>query len=405
MLSGLLVLDLSTLLAGPFCTMLLGEMGAEVIKIEHPQVGDMSRHMGPPFQLSESTMYLCGNRNKKGLALDVSHPRGREILLRLVKEADVFVHNFRPDFVHKLGITYEEISAITPNIIYLTVSGFTEEGPYRMKPGTDTIFQGISGIMMVSGNEDDPPIRLGVPPGDMTAPIWELAAVLGALYHRARTGEGQKIEVSNLEAMMNLQNPRFQEYFATGLNPKRTGAASPFSTPVEYFPTRNGYINISVFTNKFWHRLCKALGCEDLEKDPRFIDNTARWNNHSELTHLLTDIFKTKDTQEWIDVLEKEDIACGPINTYDQVFQDPQVKFAEMKQAMAHPTIGTWHFLKTPLRFSKTPARPRCHPPLKGEHTVEILSKYFEISEIEALRAEGVIWQYTSAEDTSKPPT
>lgn len=405
MLRGILVLDLSTLLAGPYCTMLLGEMGAEVIKIEHPKVGDMSRHMGPPFQLSESTMYLCGNRNKKGLALDVSHPKGKEVLFRLVKDADVFVQNFRPDFVDKLGITYGEISAIKPDIIYLTVSGFTEDGPYRMKPGTDTIFQGISGIMLVSGSEKDPPIRLGIPPGDMTAPIWEFAAVLGALYYRAKTGEGQKIEISNLEALMNLQTPRFQEYFATGINPKRTGPASPFSTPVEYFPTRNGYINISVFTNKFWSRLCKAVGREDIEKDPHFVDNTARWNNHAELTRLLTQKFITKDTEEWIKILGKEDIACGPINTYDQVLNDPQIKYAGMKQSMEHPTIGIFHFLKTPLRFSKTPARPRSHPPLKGEHTVEILSKYLEMYEIEALRAEGVIWQHTADVDTSKPPT
>lgn len=405
MLGGILVLDLSTLLAGPYCTMLLGEMGAKVIKIEHPKVGDMSRHMGPPFQLSESTMYLCGNRNKKGLALDVSHPKGKEVLFRLVRDTDVFVHNFRPDFVDKLGITYGEISAIKPDIIYLTVSGFTEDGPYRMKPGTDTIFQGISGIMLVSGSEEDPPIRLGIPPGDMTAPIWEFAAVLGALYYRAKTGTGQKIEISNLEALMNLQTPRFQEYFATGINPKRTGPASPFATPVEYFPTRNGYINISVFTNKFWSRLCKAVGCEHLEKDPRFVDNTTRWNNHAELTHLLTEILMKKDTEEWINIMGKEDIACGPINTYDKVFNDPQIKFAEMRQSMPHPTIGTFHFLKTPLRFSKTPAKPRSHPPLKGEHTVEILLKYLKKSEIETLLAKGVIWQHTSDVDTSKPPT
>ncbi len=405
MLEGIRVLDLSTLLAGPFCTMLLGELGAEVIKVEHPQVGDMSRHMGPPFQLSESTMYLCGNRNKLSVAIDVSQQAGRQILSRMVADSDIFVHNFRPDFVKKLKITYEELSVIRPDIIYLTVSGFTEDGPYKMRPGTDTVFQGISGIMMVSGSEGEPPVRIGIPPGDMTAPIWEFAAVLGALYHRAKTGQGQKIQISNLEALMNIQAPRFQEYFATGVNPKRTGSASPFATPVEYFRTRNGYLNVSVFTNKFWRRFCKALNILHLEADPKFSDNTARWNNHAELNRILSEIFIKRNTEDWIKVLEQEDIACGPIYNYDQVFQDPQVQFAEMKQSMTHPTLGRWSYLKTPLRFSKTPAKARSHPPLKGEHTVQILSRYMRGDEIEELMKKGIIVQLRPEDDLSKPPT
>ena len=404
MLSNIVVLDLSTLLAGPFCSMLLGELGAKVIKIEHPKVGDYSRHMGPPFQLSESTMYLCGNRNKKSLALDVSHPKGKKIVTELIKKADVFMHNFRPDFIKKLGLEYDDVSQIKKNIIYLTVSGFSENGPYRMKAGTDTIFQGISGIMMVSGSESDPPVRLGIPPGDMTAPIWEFAAVLGALYHREKTGEGQKIEVSNLEAIINLQAPRFQEFFATGENPKRTGKASPFATPVEYFQTKNGYMNISIFTNKFWNRLCKGIGCEMLLDDPRFIDNSERWKNHDQLREILENIFKEKDTEEWIKILEEKDIACGPINNYDEIFNDPHIQAVGLKQSMQHPTIGTWEFLRTPIRFSKTPASARSHPPLKGEHTGEILSEFMSEEEIKALSDEGIIWQHTSDVDVSKPP-
>lgn len=293
-LEGIRVLDISNLLAGPYCAMILGEMGAEVIKIEHPQGGDPARILGPPFWQGQSALALSVNRNKKSLTLDLSKERGREIFLLLLKNAQVVVENFRPDMVEEMSLGFSSLNRGRPDLIYCFITGFGERGPYRDKAGTDTIFQGMGGVMTVSGEPGDPPLRLGFPVADVVTGVYAALGVMGALYHRALTGKGQKVEVNLLDSLIALQTPRMMEYFITGKNPPRTGRSSPFGAPIQFFETKEGYINLSVFVDKFWHKLCKALNREDLAEDPRFTTNPDRMKNRKELEKILERFFSRR---------------------------------------------------------------------------------------------------------------
>jgi crotonobetainyl-CoA:carnitine CoA-transferase CaiB-like acyl-CoA transferase len=392
MLSGIKVIEISTLIAGPYCTMLLGDMGADVIKIEHPFSGDTSREMGPPYIGDQSCFYLSVNRNKKGLALDIGKEKGRDILLRLVERSDVIVENLRPDIVERMRIDYDSLSKINPKLIYCSITAFGEKGPYRMKPGTDTIFQGMGGIMTISGEEGDPPIRIGMAPADMSTGIFSALGVILALYYREKTGEGQKVSISLIDSLIAFQSNRIQEYLATGKNPVRTGKASPFGTPIEYFRTKDGYINISVFSDKFWRRFCYALGIEDLVSDPRFMGNKERTENRNELREILSRIFSSRTTNEWREILDKEDIPNGPIYSYSEMFKDPQILNNEIIFQIEHPTIGPLTLVDQPLRFSRAKLNKRSHPPMLGEHTDEILREIgISEDEIADLRANRII--------------
>lgn len=386
------VIDISTLIAGPYCAMILGVMGAEVIKVEHPEGGDPARAMGPPYVHGQSALSLSVNLNKKSITLDLSKKKGKEIFFKLLENSQVIVENFRPDIVENMGLDYETLSKDRPDLIYCSVTGFGERGPYRMKAGTDTIFQGMGGIMTISGEPGDPPMRLGVPIADMATGIYAALGVMMALYHRAQTGQGQKVEISLLDSLIALQSPRMMEYFITGENPPLTGRSSPFGAPIQFFETKDGYINISVFLDKFWRKLCQALEIEDLAFDQRFAKNADRMQNRKELEKMLSKIFLKRTTAEWQEILNKFDVPNGPINTYKEVFQDPQVQHNQIYQELAHDILGSFRYLGLPFRLPKAPGALKNPPLLPGENNEEILSELgYAKEEIEKLRDEKII--------------
>ncbi len=386
------VLDISTLLAGPYCAMILGVMGAEVIKVEHPESGDPARAMGPPYVHGQSALSLSVNLNKKSITLDLGQQRGREIFFQLLKNAQVVIENFRPDIVENLGLDFETLRKGRPDLIYCSITGFGERGPYRMKAGTDTIFQGMGGIMTISGEPGDPPLRLGVPIADMITGVYAALGVMMALYHRAQTGQGQKVEISLLNSLIALQSPRMMEYFVTGENPVLTGRSSPFGAPIQFFETKDGYINISVFLDKFWRKLCQALNIEDLAFHPKFAKNADRMRNRKELEKILSPIFLQRTTSEWQQILNKFDVPNGPIYTYKEVFQDPQVQGNALYQELAHEKLGKFCYLGLPFRLLDTPGVLQSSPPLPGEHNEEILTKLgYTKEDIEKLKEERII--------------
>lgn len=391
-LEGIRVLDISNLLAGPYCAMILGEMGAKVIKIEHPQGGDPARILGPPFWQGQSALALSVNRNKKSLTLDLSKERGREIFLLLLKNAQVVVENFRPDMTEEMGLGFSSLNRGRPDLVYCSITGFGERGPYRDKAGTDTIFQGMGGVMTVSGEPGDPPLRLGFPVADVATGVYAALGVMGALYHRALTGKGQKVEVNLLDSLIALQTPRVMEYFITGENPPRTGRSSPFGAPIQFFETKEGYINLSVFVDKFWRKLCKALNREDLAEDPRFATNPDRMKNRKELEKILGEIFLRKTAKEWQRILEEHDVPNGPVHTYQEMFRDPQIQQNQIAVELDHEILGPMRYVGLPFHLRSTPARGRTAPPMAGEHTVEILKEEgFSPAEIEELKRQRIV--------------
>ncbi len=372
-LAGIKVVEVATLIAGPYCAMLLGDLGADVIKVEHPVYGDPTRDLGTHVTGDIPTLYLAMNRNKRSLGLDVSRAEGRQILMRLLAEADVLVENLRPDMLERNGLDYDSVRQVNPRIIYCGLTGFGDRGPYRTKPGTDNIFQGMAGAMMLSGQEGDPPARLGFTPADMAAALFASLGVVSALFHRERTGQGQRVGLSLMDSLIAFQAGRVQEYLSTGRNPARMGRGSPFACPAGFYRTRDGYITLAVYSDKFWRRLCKALSVGSLVEDPRFRDNKARIRNQRQLQEILDTIFQREDTAHWRELLDREDIPNGPVNSCAEVFADPQVQENELLAEVIHPGLGLLKLLKLPLDFGTAPASIRAHPPELGEHTREIL--------------------------------
>jgi crotonobetainyl-CoA:carnitine CoA-transferase CaiB-like acyl-CoA transferase len=390
-LENIRVLDLSTLLSGPYCAMLLGDLGADVIKIEHPEIGDTGRSF-LPFDKGFGALFISANRNKKSLTLNLFSEMGRDILFRLIDKTDVLIENFRPDIVEKLGLEYPSVSKRKPDIIYYSLTAFGEKGPYRMKPATDNIFQGLGGTMMLSGEENDPPVRLGFPPADMSAACYGAFAIMAALYSRNLTGKGQKIEISLLDCLIAFQGTRVTETLITGKAPERTGRASPFAAPACFLETKDAYINLSVFIDKFFARLCRILGLKDLIQDPRFATGNARVSNRDELHAIFGPLFKKERTSYWIELLEKEDIPCGPIYNCLEMLEDPQVKENAVKEIIEHPEGGPLSLLKFPIRFSENPKSKPSPPPTLGQHTEEILKGLgIAPKEIEKLRKDRTI--------------
>jgi crotonobetainyl-CoA:carnitine CoA-transferase CaiB-like acyl-CoA transferase len=372
--------------------MILGEMGAEVIKIEHPEGGDPGRALGPPYVKGQSALSLSMNRNKKSLTLDLSNGKGKAIFCNLLQGSQVIVENFRPDILESLGLDYQSLSKDRPDLVYCSVTGFGERGPYRMKAGTDTIFQGMGGVMTVSGEPGDPPLRLGVPIADVSTAVYAALGVMMALYHRSQSGKGQKVEVSLLDSLIALQTPRVMEYFVTGKNPILTGRSSPFGAPIQFFETQDGYVNLSVFLDKFWQKLCAALGIEHLANDPKFARNAERMKNRKELERILEKIFRERTSAQWRKILDQYDVPNGPINTYEDVFQDPQVQYNKIAVEIDHEILGSFRYVGLPFHLMGTPGSPQRPPPMVGEHTAEILTGLgFTKAEIAKLEEEGVI--------------
>jgi len=392
-LTGLLVLDLSRILAGPYCTMMLGDLGAEVIKIEAPDIGDGSRLWGPPWDGGESAYYLSINRNKKSITLNLKAEKGREIVRELVKKGDVLVENFRVGTMERWGLDYESLHKINPGLIYCSISGYGQYGPYKDRPGYDFIIQAQGGIMSITGPAEGPPMKVAVAIVDVTAGLNAIAAILAALHERERSGEGQYIDIALLDSQVAWLVNVGSNYLVSGEVPKRYGNAHPNIVPYGPFEARDGWIALGVGTDRQWRRFCELTGCEELADDPRFATNPKRVENREVLVPLLQEISKRKDTQEWMNLLLEAGIPCAPINNIKEVFQDPQVRARDMVVEVPHPTAGRVKMAGSPLKLSRTPVSIEQPPPLLGQHTEEILSEYLSYTpdDLAHLRNEGVV--------------
>lgn len=390
-LEGYTVLDTSTLISGPYCATLLGDLGAEVIKVELPGTGDGLRHVGPSEE-SEGILFMAINRNKKSMTLSMGKSEAREILDRLIEKADVIVENVRPDIRVAYGMSYDRVCRIKPDIVYLSITAFGEKGPYRLKPGTDHVFQALSGFMSISGDPELGPMKTGVPIADIAASLYGAFGVMGALMHRKHTGEGQLLEVNLLDAAMCLQGTHITEYFITGKEPIGCANDSPFVYPVGVFKTLDGYIAISAFNEKFWRCLCRALDLDGLIDDSRFNSMEKRFANRDDLRLLLHERISGRSTDQLLKILEQEDVPCGPVNTYEAVFSDPQVKENALIKDWAHPTLKSVKTVGSPLRFTKSPVAEHSGPPLLGQHTDAVLSELgFSEARIREFRETGVV--------------
>ena len=377
-LSGVRVLDLSRVLAGPFCTMILGDLGAEVIKVERPDGGDDTREWGPPFAGGESAYYLCVNRNKKSIALDLKSPGGAEAARGLAAASDVLLENFRVGAMGKLGLGYEEVKALNPGIVYCSITGYGQTGPYRDLAGYDFILQAMSGLMSITGEPDGEPMKLGVATVDLTTGLYAAVAILAALRHRDRTGEGQYIDLSLMDAAVSWLANVGSNHLVSGEVPGRYGNAHANIVPYQVFRARDRYLAVGIGNDGQWRKFCGIAGEPGLSSDVRFASNPDRVRNRLELIPLLEEIFLRRDADSWIGSLWREGIPAGPINTVDRVFADPQTVARGMVVEMEHPTAGKVRLIGSPLKLSGTPVEYRLAPPLLGEHTAGVLRELLE---------------------------
>jgi crotonobetainyl-CoA:carnitine CoA-transferase CaiB-like acyl-CoA transferase len=374
-LDGVRVVDLTQVMGGPFCTMQLGDLGADVIKVE-PPAGDLSRSMGGD-QLrmpgDDNAPFFALNRNKRSIVLDLTLERNREVVRALVATADVLVESFRPGVTKRLGVDYDSVAAINPRLIYASISGFGQTGPYANRPGFDLIAQGMSGIMSVTGEPNGPPVKSGVPIADMAVGLIATNGVLAALIARGTTGRGQHIDTSLFESALAMSVWESTEYWATGQAPHAMGSAHRLSAPYQAFRTGDGYITLAALTPQQWQRLCETLDRAALANDPRFATNAARMANKTGLVREIEDALAGRTTGEWVDLMLAAGVPAGPIQDLAQVFADPHTRARHMVEEIDHPVAGTVRTLGFPLKMSETPLRVRRAPPLLGEHTAEIL--------------------------------
>ncbi len=391
-LEHLTVIDLTQVMAGPFCCQLLGDLGADVIKVE-PVGGDATREAtGHRLPHGESAAFLAVNRNKRGIAIDLSTPDGLAAFLRLVENADVVVDSFRPGAAARLGIDYPALRAINERIVHASISGFGQTGPYASRPGYDLIAQAMSGIMSVTGSPDDAPVKCGVPVADLSAGLLCAVGILTACLSRTVTGRGQAVDTSLYDAALAMSVWETAELWATGEAPGRLGSAHRVNAPYEAFPTRDGHLTIGANNARLWQRLCVALDRHDLLADPRFASSTDRVRNRTELATELHRTLSTRDTDDWAELLDAAGVPAGPIRNYEQSCSDPHTLAREMVVEMDHPTEGRVRALGIPVKLSETKGSIRRTPPGLGEHTDEILGAAgFSAAEIEAMRANGAV--------------
>jgi len=393
-LKGIRVLDVSRVLAGPFCTMILGDLGAEVIKVEEPLKGDDTRSWGPPFIDGEAAYYLSVNRNKKSITVNLKHPDGLKIIYGLAEKSDVFIENFRPGVAERLKIDYETISKINPKIIYCSISGFGQTGPYKDYPAYDLLIQAMSGFMSITGEEGRPPVRIGVALFDIGAAMYAAIAIIAALYRRDRTGVGERIDISLLDTGVSWLTYMAMNYFATGINPKRMGSAHPSIVPYQCFQDRDGkWFALAVGNDEIWKRMCKAIGREDLMNDKRYATNPDRVRNRNELLEELDKIFKSNSRDYWIKIFMENEVPCAPVNEVSEILSDPQTLHREMVVEVDHPKIGRLKQLGIPIKYAKTTLKVEHPPPMLGQHTEEVLMNLlgYKKEEILELKKRGVI--------------
>jgi crotonobetainyl-CoA:carnitine CoA-transferase CaiB-like acyl-CoA transferase len=392
-LDGVRVLDLTRVLAGPYCTMFLGDLGAEVVKVEQPGVGDDTRGWGPPFTGGESAYFLCVNRNKKSVTIDLKSKEGVALLRRLAERADVLIENFRPGAMERLGLGEKELRAINPKLIYASLSGFGANGPMSDAPGYDLIVQAWGGLMSITGPADGEPSKVGVAIIDLVAGLILGKSIAAALFAREKLGVGQKIDTSLLEAEVACLINVGSNYLVEGSIPRRWGNAHPSIVPYQSFKTADGYLVIGVASEGIWRRFCQAIRRAEWADDPRFEKNSNRVENRSLLIGLLGEIFLGRSTDGWLKLLNSAEVPCAPVQTVDQVFKAPQVLHREMLVQVEHPRAGTVRMAGIPVKFSATPASVRLPPPLLGQHTEEVLASWLGMGseEINELKKRGEV--------------
>ena len=386
------VIDFSQILAGPFCTMLLSDMGADVIKIEKPNGGDDTRRYGPPFIEGESAAFLTLNRNKRSIVLDLKSEQGIAVVRRMLEDADVMIHNFRPGVVDRMGLGYDDVNALNPAIVYCTVSGFGTTGPYSSRAGFDLVAQGMSGLMSINGFPGAPPAKVGVPMADLNTGMFCAYGILTAYINRLSTGKGQHVDASLIESGIAYTLYESATYFATGEVAGPLGSAHRMIAPYQAFATQDGYINIGAANQNNWERMCRAIGREDLLDDERFASNPERMVSIEALTPIMEETFRTKTTSHWVEILETAGVPCGPIYNIEQVYADPHVQSREMSVALEHPKAGGIRNIGVPVKLSDTPGSVRTPAPLLGQHSDEVLDQYgYAEAEIAALKDSGAL--------------
>lgn len=391
-LVGIKVLDLTRVLAGPFTTMILGDLGADVIKIEQPEIGDEARHFGP-FKNGFSLYFMSINRGKKSVTLNLKSDQGKSLFRQLVQQSDILVENFRPGTMKKHGLDYETLSTEHPSLIYAACSGFGQTGPFSQKGAYDMIIQGMGGIISITGEPDGPPVRVGTSISDITAALFTTIGILSALHHRSLTGKGQFVDVSMLDSLVAVLENAIVRYFTTDEIPHPLGSRHPVITPFEAFESADGYVIIAIGNDGLWTKFCEHTDRKNLISDPRFCTNAKRTEYHSELFPILSEIMRQKTTDAWIKDLEEIGVPCGPINSIDKVVNHAQIQAREMITEVMHNMTGTVEIPGIPIKLSDTPGSVDTPAPNLGEHTTEVLTSVLNMTENEVaqLKRDNVI--------------
>ena len=409
-LSGLVVLDLTRILSGPFCTMLLGDMGADVVKIEQPGIGDPARGNGPFLMLdpdgkqvsapaqsddSYSSYFMSINRNKRSLVIDLTKDKGNQLLLDLVEKADVLVENFRPGTMEKFGLAYDALKVRNPRLIVASISGFGQTGPYRTRPALDVIVQGMGGMLSITGEAGGPPVRPGASVGDITAALFTTIAVETALLEREKSGEGQYIDISMLDCQVAILENAFTRYFTLGEIPARIGTRHPSSTPFQAFETSDGHVVVAIMggSTEQWPLFCAGIERPELIDDPRYQSGWGRTQHYDELIPVIVEAMREKTTGEWVEILSGMGIPVGPVQNIAEVAVDPQVNQRGMFMEIDHPALGPIKFSGNPIKLSRTPMVEPKAPPDLGQHSAEVLGSMLGLSasQVSELAAEGVV--------------
>ncbi|QIL82632.1 CoA transferase [Diaphorobacter sp. HDW4A] len=398
------VLDLSRVLAGPWAAQTLGDLGAEIIKIERPEVGDDTRAWGPPFvenpqgeRTRESAYYMCANRNKQSVAVDITQPEGQQIVRDLAMQCDVVVENFKTGGLAQYGLDYETLSALNPRLVYCSITGFGHSGPYAHRAGYDFLIQGMGGLMSITGKPDGEPgggpVKVGVALTDILTGLYASTAILAALQAREHTGRGQHIDLALLDVQVACLANQGMNYLYSGNVPQRMGNAHPNTVPYQDFQTADGYMILAIGNDGQFARFCNAAGVAGWAQDARFQTNTARLANRVELIAMIRELTVTKSTKDWVALLEQHAVPCGPINTVRDVFDDPQVRARGMQLAMEHSQAGDVPIVASPIRLSDTPVGYRLAPPELGAHTNDVLARHLHLTaaQINALKDKGVL--------------
>ncbi|HEY7743200.1 MAG TPA: CaiB/BaiF CoA-transferase family protein [Burkholderiales bacterium] len=403
-LSHIRVVDLSRVLAGPWCGQNLADLGAEVIKIERPGTGDDSRAFGPPWlkdragrDTKESAYFASANRGKKSVTVNLSSPGGQEIVRNLARRSDVLIENYKVGDLARYGLGYDDLRKLHPRIIYCSVTGFGQTGPYRERPGYDFMIQGMGGVMSITGERDDlpggGPQRVGIPIADIMTGMYATVAICAALANRERSGSGQHLDLALLDTQVGVLANQGMNYLATGIAPGRIGNAHPNIVPYQPFKTRDGDVILACGNDNLFNKFCEVAGCQHLARDPRFSTNSKRVENREAITVLLAEVFARRTTKEWCDALEAAGVPNGPINNLKQVFEEPQVAARGMRIELEHLLAGNVPLIASPMKFSGTPLEHKTAPPTLGQHTDEVLRGLLSLDEaaIARLRAEGVV--------------